>query len=89
MPLSLEQSQRLEYLRSRMLADQITREEELEAFTILRQDRVSASIASAKSRTAKAEAARPVDTKSLLASIGQAVHKRPEGPAPAAGSFKL
>lgn len=89
MPLSLEQSQRLEYLRARMLSDQITREEELEAFTILRQDRVSAQIASTKAKTAKAEAARPVDTKSLLASIGQAVHKRPDAPTPAAGSFKL
>lgn len=40
-----------------------------EAITILRADRVGASTASVKSRTAKAEAAKPVDTGALLADL--------------------
>lgn len=93
MALSLENSQRLEQIRAKILRGDVTREEEMEAFTVLRQDRVSASTASTKARTAKAEAARPVDTKALLANIGQQVFTKPGASAPStpapAGTFKL
>ncbi len=97
MPLTLEQTARLEYLRGRAIRGEATREEELEGIEILRGDRIAAQVASTKARTAKAEAAKPVDTKALLAGLmGSTFTKgettKPPAPPPEAlpqGTLKL
>lgn len=88
MPLTLEQSTRIEQIRSKINAGTATFEEEMEGIAILRQDRIAAQNSSTKARVAKAEAARPVDAKALLAGIGKiatTVHNKPASE----GSVKL
>ena len=63
----IETKERLNNLRQRHLrGEALTREELREALRLMRQDRVSASVASAKSKAKKA----PVDSESLLDELG-------------------
>lgn len=78
MPLTAEQTTRLEIIRGKMLRDQATLEEEMEAFKILQTDRIGAQVASTKARTAKAEAGRPVDTAAILAGLKMQVFTKGE-----------
>ena len=90
MALSVEASARIELIRAKMVRGDATREEELEAFELLRKDREGAQIASSKARTEKAAASRPVDTAAILANITAQVFTKPAADAaPPAGSFKL
>lgn len=73
--MSPENTARLQAVRTKVLQDpnfHLTpegRTELTEAISILRSDRVSASAGSTKTRTAKAEAAKPIDTGALLAKL--------------------
>jgi hypothetical protein len=70
-----EDTARLQATRAKVLADPNWsntpegRAELTQAIAILRADRVGASIGSSKARTAKAEAAKPVDTGAVLANL--------------------
>lgn len=66
MPLTLEQTQRLDEIRRKAIADTATMEELIEAYRIMRQDRIGASVASTSARSEKAAAKAPVDTGALL-----------------------
>lgn len=95
MSLTIEQTQRLEFLRAKAIRGESTREEEMEGIELLRRHREAAQVASTKARTAKAEASRPVDTASLLAKVkglgAQAFTKSEPTQAPLLpeGAFKL
>jgi hypothetical protein len=80
MPLSLEATARLQAIRQAVLSGTSTREMEKEGIMILRQDRQAAQVSSTKSRTAKAEAARPVDTAAALANLKALGAKLMSGP---------
>lgn len=80
MPLSAENTARLQTFQAKALAGTITPDEEREAITILRQDRIAAQIGSTKSRSAKAEAARPVDADAVLAGLKALGAKLASGP---------
>jgi hypothetical protein len=80
MPLSAEKTARLMALRARTLAGQATLDELREGIAILREDRVSASIASTTSRTSKAAAKAPVDTAAALANLKALGQKLQSGP---------
>jgi hypothetical protein len=70
-----EDTARIQATRAKVLADPAWsntpegRAELTQAIAILRSDRVSASIGSSASRTARAEAAKPVDTGAVLANL--------------------
>lgn len=84
--MSPEDTARLGAIRSKVLANPAypstpAEIEELRgAVAILRADRVSASHASTRSRTAKAEAAKPVNTADILAGLKAAGQKLASGP---------
>lgn len=64
-----ETTARLLSLRQKALANTATDDELKEGLALLRQGRAAAQAGSTKSRTAKAEAAAPVDTASVLANL--------------------
>jgi hypothetical protein len=66
-----EQQMRFATLRAKARAGELTMEEQREAIAILREDRVGASIASAKSRTTKATGAAKaaINSDDLLAEL--------------------
>lgn len=78
--LSPEDTARFQALQTKALAGTITLAEQMEAVTILRQNRLSAQIGSTKARSAKAEAARPIDTDALLANLRSLGAKLTAGP---------
>lgn len=80
MPFTVEQTARLEAIRAKSLAGTATMDELKEGVTILRADRVAASHASTKSKTAKAEAAAPVDAGAILANLKAIGAKLSSGP---------
>jgi hypothetical protein len=67
--MSPEMQSRIAVLRAASLQRDLTREEQLEAITALRGDRVGAQIASTKSRSAKAKAP-PPNAADLLNELG-------------------
>jgi hypothetical protein len=75
-----ENTARLQAIRQKSLTGTATIEELREGVRILCDDRVSASRASTTSRTAKAAAAAPVDTGSVLANLRAMGQKLASGP---------
>lgn len=69
MAFSLETSAKIQMWRQKAAAGTLTLEEQKEIIETLRQDRVGASISSTKSRTAKADAKKPIDTGALLGDL--------------------
>ena len=71
MSLTLEQSQRVQAIRAKVIAGTHTLDELKEGMSILRADRAVAAAGAAKSRATKAAAAAPVNTSELLANLKQ------------------
>ncbi len=80
MPMSAENTARLQQIRACVLAGTDTPEMCKEGIRILRQDRVSAQVSSTRPRTAKAADARPVDTGAHLAALAGLGAKLMSGP---------
>lgn len=69
MAFTLEQSTRLNHLRAKAIAEQMTLAEAKEALALMAGDRDANSKAAIEGKTKKAEAARPLDTTSILAGL--------------------
>ena len=67
--ISLEDTLKIQEYRRKAQDGSLTLEECREALIVLRQGREGAQIGSTKSRTAKAEAKKPIDTAALLAGL--------------------
>lgn len=80
MALSAENTARLLAIRQKSIEGTATIDELKEGIAILRQDRVSAQIASSQSKTTRAAAAKPVDTGSILADLKNLGLKLSQGP---------
>lgn len=80
MALSAENTARLQALRTKSIVGTATLEELKEGVAILRQDRVSAQIASTTSKAKKAADSAPVDTGAVLANLKALGVKLTSGP---------
>lgn len=78
--MNVEQTARLQAISRKAIEGTATPEELREGVSILRSDRVAASHASTTSRTAKAAAAKPLDTGALLADLKALGQKLASGP---------
>lgn len=67
---SPQESARIQQLRAKALRNELTLEEVREGLEMLRQGRVAAADASAKSKTKKAASKAPVDSDQLLGELG-------------------
>jgi hypothetical protein len=80
MPLSVENTARLQAFQAKSLQGTLTIDEQREAIAIIRQDRMAAQTSSTTSRTAKAEAAKPIDAGALLSKLKLLGAKLATGP---------
>jgi len=78
--MSPEDTAFIQAIRRKSIEGTATNDELRQATTILRGDRIAASIASTTSRTKKAESAKPVDAGAVLANLRALGQKLSTGP---------